>query len=941
MTDHQKESEEDSRSDGSREHAEGALESSRSSGATRSPGSAVAQGVGAGAAIGGAVAQGNALGASKAAVDAGAGMSEQREVERAGRVTGSALGAGQSAASGSQSGSARGGAMSQATSAAAFELEDFSDWGAPAAHAVGATERAISSSRSEGSRDGGRQREARGDQGPSRSDSAYDTAMSLLGGDEHSGVHFRVEFGDDVGALWSVDSFTLRESLGYEHRLAATLSTDELGADASLLLGISATVVMERGALHRAFSGIVIDVELGGSVDERETIDISIVPAFYVLGQGRDSRVFQDKTIPAILEEVLSEALEPYQREVRFQLEEEYPVCEYRTQYEESDHAFSVRLMAEAGIHYWFEQDGERETLVLSDDNSAFYEVESERGATLTFNAFEAGQDGHEGLRDFTLMATLQPTSLTMRHYDWTRPETPISEENDGTEEDSDALDGSTLAPRREHYEHDELPIHFHDYDEDQRAYTGNTLAAQRKLRREVQRASARVGRGLSNVTGIESGRVFELSGHQKMELDGRWLVVSASHHGNPSSPLERYSNEFQAIPADTPFRMPRRPKPRIYSVQTALVVGPSSDEIHTDEYGRIKVQFHWDRKGEQNEHSSCYLRVSQPWAGGDWGFSFLPRIGMEVIVSFINGDPDRPLVTGTVYNGVNTLPYTLPDEMTKSVIRTRSTPGGGADEYNELRFEDQRGEEEVFLQAQKDLNIVVKNDHSNTIEGSQTNRVSGAHTESVGGNQELTVKGERKHTVEKDEIIRIHGSYDAIVRGDESHRSEAKRDVRVVGESTATYDAKRVVNITSGDLKEYVKSGHRIIETEGKHMIRATEEYRVSQNNAHYLQLLNKAVLASQEKIELTAGGAGIEISSDGELIVSALSKIKIQCGAASIELNADGSIAISGAKNVALSSGASSCDVEPGGVTTTGPKVATTAIGICEIQGALIKIG
>jgi type VI secretion system secreted protein VgrG len=238
-----------------------------------------------------------------------------------------------------------------------------------------------------------------------------------------------------------------------------------------------------------------------------------------------------------------------------------------------------------------------------------------------------------------------------------------------------------------------------------------------------------------------------------------------------PSTPSRRargdgshgvYRNKLTCARADVTVRPARiHGKPVIPGLLTATVVGPEEQEIHTDVHGRIRVQFHWDRLGARNEHSSCFVRVVQPWAGEGWGFVFIPRIGMEVTVMFVEGDPDRPIVTGTVYNGANRTPYTLPDDMTRSVIRTRSTPSSGSDwGYNELRFEDKAGGEEVFLRAEKDLTELVKNDHLTQVNGNQSNFVVGVHTVAIGM--------ERSVTVGMSETITIGASRTETVEGAE-----------------------------------------------------------------------------------------------------------------------------------------------------------------------------
>src|SRR3989441_2894407 len=237
-----------------------------------------------------------------------------------------------------------------------------------------------------------------------------------------------------------------------------------------------------------------------------------------------------------------------------------------------------------------------------------------------------------------------------------------------------------------------------------------------------------RQGTGETNCARLTPGHTFEIGGHPRKDYNGKYLIVGAQHHGSQPQALGRegagsassYSSSFTCIPADVPYRPPRiTPRPMAQGAQTAVVVGPSGEEIHTDEHGRIKVQFHWDREGKKDENSSCWIRVAQPWAGPKWGSLFIPRIGWEVVVEFMDGDPDQPLVTGSVYHADNPPPYSLPGDKTKSTIMSNSSKGGGGS--NELRFEDAKGSEEIYLHGQKDWNVVIENDESDTIGGNPT----------------------------------------------------------------------------------------------------------------------------------------------------------------------------------------------------------------------------
>ena len=306
----------------------------------------------------------------------------------------------------------------------------------------------------------------------------------------------------------------------------------------------------------------------------------------------------------------------------------------------------------------------------------------------------------------------------------------------------------------------------------------GETLA---RRRIEAFAAVATEVAGESPVRALRAGGAFTLTAHPDPALNARYVVRSVSHH----AARREYANSFTAFPATTPFRPPRAtPSPRISGSQTAIVVGPAGKEMYTDKYGRVKVQFHWDQRGKKDENSSCWIRVAQSWAGVSWGAFTLPRIGQEVVVTFLNGDPDRPLITGCVYNGDNPVPYALPDEETKTTLKSNSSAGGGG--FNEIRLEDKKDHEEFYLHAQKDMTVDVLNNQTVTItqdraatiskgndtltitEGDRTVAVSkGKETHTVAGTRDLTVTGNETRANKADFSHSVSGNFTLDVSGD------------------------------------------------------------------------------------------------------------------------------------------------------------------------------
>jgi type VI secretion system secreted protein VgrG len=568
----------------------------------------------------------------------------------------------------------------------------------------------------------------------------------------------RWEFETDAYAdhEWSVASASVKEALNEPYCAIVTVHTGETDTDPMEVLGKNCTVTWRRGDLVQHAHGLALKV-IEHPLDERQmTLTVEIAPALALLSQRRNSRVFQQKNVPDILKEVLEEALGPYEREVKQDLSETYDEREYCLQFDETDLAFVHRLMEEEGIFYSFEQDGDKEVLFLFDKSATGVEVETLDGGDVPFDADTLEVSVREPIARFQPTNLLTPTSLVLRDFDWTQQgNMRVDAEDKG--QDARGKD-------REIYTHHQRVLTIDDYDAGVLKYRKHDADRQAKIRAELLRAPQRTAHGTGRVIGFRPGRRFSLIEHPSVGADHEYFLTRVEHShdalphedGEHSSP-ESYHNRFEVQPADVAWRPDRvTQKPRIHSIQTAIVVGPSGEEIHTDEHGRIKVEFHWDRLGKGDEKSSCWVRVQQPWAGSGWGFVFIPRVGMEVLISFLDGDPDRPLCIGSVYNGTNRPPYPLPDEKTKSTIKTQSTPGGGG--YNELRFEDKAGSEEIFTHAQKDYNEVVEHDHTTTVHNNQTNAIDCEHTETVGGNQSLTVDQNRTVHIKGSQSVTIDG---------------------------------------------------------------------------------------------------------------------------------------------------------------------------------------
>jgi type VI secretion system secreted protein VgrG len=612
------------------------------------------------------------------------------------------------------------------------------------------------------------------------------------------------------GQHWHVRRFTLDEALSEPYRLSVELLIEESELDVKALLGSPCDLRIERDTDLRIVHGIVERIVELGAVAERLAFQVDLVPAFALRAQSVDTRFFQEMSVPEIVEAVLTQPLEGVGRSLRMDLEAgDFEKREYCVQYRESDFEFVSRLLQEEGIVYYFEHpaDADGEVLVLLDDTASCPELQlGEGGDQVLYIDRAVGTARMQSIDSLTPTHSLRTTAIVQRDFDWKHPsESPYEHQRRAKE-----------APggERETYDHNDRRLFSDD----------GAKRARRKL--EQRSLQSRVLRGSGDVIEFAPGLAFALVGHPQHALDNEYLLVRVRHRGDApeedmfasdsSVRAPRYTNEFECIERDVPWRPePMFAKRRAHGLQTAIVTGPESEEIHTDAHGRIKVRFHWDRVSPFDDTSSCWIRVAQRWSGPGWGAMILPRVGMEVIVEFVDGDPDRPIVTGCVYNGDNHPPYPLPDEKTKSTLKSDSSPGGGG--FNELRFEDAKGREEIFLHAQKDLNEVILNDMSTSVGHDQTLSVKNDRTKTVTGFETQTVHKDRNTTIDGSENLHIKGSLNMTVDGG-SHKGRGPDPAALGSGVTVTGEyniiATKKLTITVGASKLIMDTSHISLET-------------------------------------------------------------------------------------------------------------------------------
>jgi type VI secretion system secreted protein VgrG len=579
----------------------------------------------------------------------------------------------------------------------------------------------------------------------------------------------------------------------------------------------------------------------------------TLVPNFWLLTLESDCRIFQEKTTEEIVREVLGESGIGSDR-FAFRLQNKsLPPRPYCVQYRESDFNFVSRLLEEEGIFYFFEHSEDRHLLVFADSPVGYKPIAGK--PKVLFNPGSGTVGEEEVVASLTLTRRLRPGRQTLRDFNFEKPALDLTSDEHGSE-----------GERCELYDY---PGSYLEEGQGRRL-------AQLRLQEQVMYREQAGGSG--DCVRFMPGFTFRLHGHEMESANREWLLTEVVHTASQPQVLQErasaggsgYSNRFTAVPSSVAVRPERVTlRPRVYGVQTAIVTGPSGEEIYTDEHGRVKVQFHWDRLGKKDEKSSCWIRVSQPWAGAGFGGLILPRIGQEVIVDFIEADPDRPIVTGRVYHGENRTPYGLPEHKTKSTLKSESSPGGGG--FNELSFEDKKGAEEIYLHGQKNWRIAIENDKGQ--------RIGHDESLSVGNNRDKSVAVDQSERIGADKTIAVGANHTETIAANMSLTVGANKTESIGG----------MMNLTVARIKNESVALASTENVGGAKALSIGAGYALTVGGA-----MNTAVgLVQAEEIGLnkkTMVGKGYEISSGD--------KLKISVGKATIQLDKDGTITISGTK-------------------------------------------
>lgn len=618
-------------------------------------------------------------------------------------------------------------------------------------------------------------------------------------------ISLTTPLGDDKLLL---TGFTGHEAISRLFNFQMTTLSEDTAIDFTAIIGQSVTINVTRSDdSQRYFNGIVSHFACTGKEGDMTRYELEVVPKLWTLTRYADCRIFHNKQAPDIIKQVLDE------RGIKYNpsLNGTYKPLEYCVQYRETDFNFVSRMMEQYGIFYFFEHEDGEHTMKLGDSSSAHNPCPGQRNAS--FNLAAGGLDAGDVVNAWSIGQELRSGKHSITDYNFTNSTSDLS----ASESTIYSVAGNDA-------------MEIFDYPGLHNTATDGTALA--KVRMQEEEAVHKIAHGASVCRAFTSGYKFDLKDHPLGAMNASYVLTEIQHIASVASTYgddgatggDSYSNQFTCIPADVLFRPARlTPKPFVQGPQTAVVVGKDSDddsadnqdaggdgeEIWVDKWGRVLVQFWWDRK----RATSCWMRVSQDWAGKGWGMINIPRVGQEVIVSFLEGDPDRPIITGRVYNDMQTVPYTLPDNGTRTTFRTSSSTGGGTEHYNELRFEDKAGKEQVFLRGEKDSDTRILNDSREWIGNDRSLIVTNDQKESVGADLHLQVKGNQVEKVggdlnnhvegnlnqKTDQTISIQAGQNLYEKSGQNFAHEAGQMIHLKGGMTVVIEAGMQLSLKVG----------------------------------------------------------------------------------------------------------------------------------------------
>ena len=664
------------------------------------------------------------------------------------------------------------------------------------------------------------------------------------------------------------------ESLSQLFELEVELVSESYTLDMKSLLGKPLTLEIEiASSTPRYLSGHITRCVLVGRENNTSRYTIyraTVRPWLWYLTQTSDNKIFQNKNVPDVIREVLKD----YSYPVEFKLMDTYRNWEYCVQYQETDYAFICRLMEHEGIYFWFKHDNGKHTLVLSDDVTQ-HEPVSDYEQIPYYGPDRITIPREEHIAKWEVAEQITPGAFATTDY---HPLTPAA----------------SLEARRNNpgaYDHGDLEMY-----EWQGGYTNPDDAEHyTRVRLEDLQSRQEQSSGSSNARGLAPGHLFTLRNHPRQAENREYLVVSTyyrireSGYASGQPDPGDFDLEFIVLPSSTQFRAPRvTPIPRTHGPQTATVVGKQGEEIWTDKMGRVKVQFHWDRYGKKDENSSCWVRVSSPWAGGGFGGIQLPRVRDEVIVDFIGGQPDRPIVIGRVFNANNLPPWDLPDNATQSGFLSRSKSGTPAT-ANALMFDDKSGSERIWLHAERELCTEVE---ANEIHSTDLNR-----TTTIGQNDSTTICGNRDIKITGTDNLEVCKRRDVLVNGHEEYTAKASRTVNVrEGLMQENFDKGLKTTVAAdgetrevtGLFKETLKTGQEVY-VEGENSLLDVQAGTLTQKAKGKVELLS-----TDSAMDVKAKTAMLVQSETSTMDVKSKGKMHIESEDSSLLIKAKGNITL-----------------------------------------------
>ena len=663
----------------------------------------------------------------------------------------------------------------------------------------------------------------------------------------------------------------------FEHQLTLLSAQKDVNLDDVLGKAVSVQLGIPKGKF-RYFSGYVSRFAQSGMVGRYYRYTATSRPWLWFLSRTADCRIFQEMTVPDIIKQVFADHPTA---DFELKLSASYHKWNYCVQYRETDFNFVSRLMEQEGIYYYFRHDKGRHTMVLVDSTSA-HSPYGDYGTIPYVVPERVRRTDQEYIDSWEISREIQPGVYAQDDFDFERPSAVL------------------LTKKNVSRKHNEADYEIYDFPGEylQKA-DGDHYAA---VRMDELSTQFEIANAATNARGLCVGATFTLSDQTRDDQNREYLVLGANYdlefsayEGLSDPNPGTYQCSFRAMTTQQQFRPARTtPKPHVTGPQTAVVVGPAGDEIYTDKYGRVKVQFPWDRYGKKNENSSCWMRVSHPWAGKNWGMIAIPRIGQEVIVDFLEGDPDEPIITGRVYNAEQMPPYALPANMTQTGTKTRSTKGGDPSNFNEIRFEDKKGSEQLLIHAEKNQDIEVEHDETHwvghdrkkTIDHDETSAIKHDRSESVGNNESISIGVNRSETV---------GSNESISIGKNRTESVGKNEDVSVGESQSLSVGKDQTLSVSGDRTASIDKNESITIAKDQ-TLTVSGKRKTTIDKDDTLSVGKKLSVDAGDEIVFQTGSASITLKKDGTITIKG-NDITLD-GGGNINVKAASNVTVKGSK-------------------------------------------